>query len=678
MGLLSSIAGWFGRGSGGTPPLSDLRLRDRQEPPQADETRLLALYRTSIEFRQVVGTICQRYASVPWTVTTEDGEAVGEDHPLQRLIDRPNDVFAGSTARYLERGWLDVLDETCARIMVDTSGRAYLWPLNPCWVERRMSGQEVTYRVQYPRGESATYSDEEIVWSSQPDLLDPYGRGKGLGIAAADDIEIAEYSSRWVKSFFYNSAQPDAIVGVEDLSQEQGKRLKERWHQRHRGVDNAHGVEFVGGKISYLQLQATLKDLTIPEIRKMSGDLVRQLYGVPPELVGQIESSNRATITEALAIFAQMVLVPRLKFQREEWTAKLLPRLDAMGLDTSGLSLEYDDPTPADQERRDTLMSDRPWAFTVNEHREAAGLSPREDGDVYYRDPRQVLTPALPVTDEARSAPAFELGRHRPEPTIVRLFDDSHQKQAAETASLIVRELDEARMELAVMPVQQQTFEGYARRAMGEVSAEFDPEKVNPRIAEYLQGQGAEHVQGIDDTTREALRAELTEGIQAGEGTRQLTARVSQMAAFGASRAELIAYTETHSAANAGKVAGWQASGVVTASRWVISGVRTRPSHAAMSGQVRPLGQPFVSGRGNQALYPGGFGAAAENARCRCTVVAAELVGEASAGKEAGDGEDIERAASQHVDAIQEALTAQLEQDIIPAIARVIGEEVAA
>lgn len=47
---------------------------------------------------------------------------------------------------------------------------------------------------------------------------------------------------------------------------------------------------------------------------------------------------------------------------------------------------------------------------------------------------------------------------------------------------------------------------------------------------------------------------------------------------------------------------------------------RVRDSHAEMHGQVVTVDQPFVSGLGNQAFYPGGFGVAADDINCRCAV----------------------------------------------------------
>ena len=47
---------------------------------------------------------------------------------------------------------------------------------------------------------------------------------------------------------------------------------------------------------------------------------------------------------------------------------------------------------------------------------------------------------------------------------------------------------------------------------------------------------------------------------------------------------------------------------------------RVRGSHSDMHGQTQPWGSLFISGKGNAAEHPGGFGIAEEDIQCRCAV----------------------------------------------------------
>lgn len=65
-----------------------------------------------------------------------------------------------------------------------------------------------------------------------------------------------------------------------------------------------------------------------------------------------------------------------------------------------------------------------------------------------------------------------------------------------------------------------------------------------------------------------------------------------------------------------------------------LNGAQT--SHRTMHGQLRLVGEPFVSGAGNLSLHPGAFGVGAEDINCRCVVTTrildlSELPGAAAA-----------------------------------------------
>lgn len=49
-------------------------------------------------------------------------------------------------------------------------------------------------------------------------------------------------------------------------------------------------------------------------------------------------------------------------------------------------------------------------------------------------------------------------------------------------------------------------------------------------------------------------------------------------------------------------------------------GIGSQTSHRTMHGQERLIGEPFVSGAGNQTLHPTGFGVALDDVNCRCLV----------------------------------------------------------
>lgn len=111
-----------------------------------------------------------------------------------------------------------------------------------------------------------------------------------------------------------------------------------------------------------------------------------------------------------------------------------------------------------------------------------------------------------------------------------------------------------------------------------------------------------------------------------------------------AARAETIARTEALAAVHQGSDAGFRQAvedGVIDGDElsqvWHTAGdARVRhPSHTRMNGQVRPFGEPFLSGTGNLLRYPGdGRAPASDTVRCRCvktTQFTADVIVEADA-----------------------------------------------
>jgi len=90
----------------------------------------------------------------------------------------------------------------------------------------------------------------------------------------------------------------------------------------------------------------------------------------------------------------------------------------------------------------------------------------------------------------------------------------------------------------------------------------FDYTMIHTAAREWARQYSAELIQGIDNTTRTAVRESVARWYTNGEHLDALTADLSSI--FDERRARLIAQTETTSAASNGTLRGYEASGVVT------------------------------------------------------------------------------------------------------------------
>lgn len=144
----------------------------------------------------------------------------------------------------------------------------------------------------------------------------------------------------------------------------------------------------------------------------------------------------------------------------------------------------------------------------------------------------------------------------------------------------------------------------------------------NENALSYLAG-ATNRLAGAGETTWELVRGKIETSMAKGYTIPELTEEVRKVGQFAASRAEVIARTETVGAYVQGDMAGNRAlgdKGPVEKVWRATSDRRTRPSHVAANGQVRTMGDAFDVG-GVAMDSPHAPGApAGEVVQCRCYV----------------------------------------------------------
>jgi len=308
------------------------------------------------------------------------------DHPLLSALGRGNDAMTGLSLFETTQVSLDLVGESFWGIEVNALGvPAKFWPIPSHWVQNTPSPDRPFFRVSY-RAWQEELPEAAVLWMRKSNPADPYSRGSGLARALADELQTDEYASQFQKAFFYNQAKPDLIVfpkqqGPQDtgLKASEVSRLEESWLSRHSGFLRAFKPMFVGREIGIHELRHDLKNIDVSALRKFSRDLVISVYGVPPEQLGILESSNRATISASDFLFQKSVIVPRMEFLRTQLQERLIPLYD------DRLILDYISPIEEDREHALKVAQAAPWALSVNEWREMMNLErlPGDEGEEY-------------------------------------------------------------------------------------------------------------------------------------------------------------------------------------------------------------------------------------------------------------------------------------------------------
>jgi phage portal protein BeeE len=197
----------------------------------------------------------------------------------------------------------------------------------------------------------------------------------GKGFTLGDELDTDEYAARFAKNYFYNNTIPAAVIAIEGMPNGDtpaAKRFKEDLKKNHGGPDNAGNVLVTGGKTTISRLDTDFQKMDLAALRKGARDFIRMNFRVPPEIVGDLTSSNKATAWAAHDALAKNCIVPRAEFLRSEFQLRLMPRVGQ-----EGDFLDYESPVPADQEQQLRVMGTFPTAFTGNEARALAGMKPR-------------------------------------------------------------------------------------------------------------------------------------------------------------------------------------------------------------------------------------------------------------------------------------------------------------
>ena len=341
-------------------------------------------------------------------------------HPFLDFWANPNPLHEMSSAalwRLLEI-YLKLKGEGYFIMERDEFGRpAELWPVPTHWVQMTPYQGFPYYTVRLTNGQLMEVPVDDMFVMKDLDPYDPFKRGLGQSEALADEIETDEYAAKFQKRFFFNDATPNIIIGMPKSTEEQRKRFLAEWMQRFKGVFQSHGVATVNGDVTVNKIGESMKDMDMVNGRTFLRNAALEHYGVPREIMGITESSNRATSEAAQFIYAQNVHMPILRRREEAINHQLIPWFG------DDLVWHFDDIVPRNQEFDKAVGLDG-WnagLLTKDEAREKLGMPPcKVGGDVYKTqfsdvyvheddDPAEVSTAAANL-QYAEGAPPLETG----------------------------------------------------------------------------------------------------------------------------------------------------------------------------------------------------------------------------------------------------------------------------
>jgi hypothetical protein len=145
---------------------------------------------------------------------------------------------------------------------------------------------------------------------------------------------------------------------------------------------------------------------------------------------------------------------------------------------------------------------------------------------------------------------------------------------------------------------------GVIEAAEGEKAAIVN--QVNELAVEWAEHRAAELVTKIQESTRDYLRADVTQAVEEGWSSQQLSQALEENFGFSASRSNTIARTEIGQADVEGNMMAYRTSGVVVGKEWILGSGHPKPDQCdtnAAAGVI-PLAEAFPSGDQNPLAHP--------------------------------------------------------------------------
>jgi HK97 family phage portal protein len=358
---------------------------------------LLLAYRNSPALRKIVSLIANQLAAVELYLIDSKrknakktvkslGKAPAEnqitEHPYLDFLYRGSPALRGVSALKLSATYYLLKGEFFWLLMPDLDGSPGWMVLPPTWVREVPTLAGGDFKVCFGNStKMVTFPREAIVWVRDPDVIDPYGRGYGVGDALRDELDTDEYAAGLMRTVLANRGMVTGVLSATDASGKAAKEsLRREWERHHRGAINAGKTVVMDKDVKYTPLAQAFSELQLLPLREQESRYVEETFCVPPELFGKVQNSNRASATIAYTNFAINTLVPYHTMFAMEVGAQTLPLFDKSGR----LSLWYESPVPEDLETRKEMIGKSPQSFTANEIREVAGKEPKPWGNVRY------------------------------------------------------------------------------------------------------------------------------------------------------------------------------------------------------------------------------------------------------------------------------------------------------
>ncbi len=401
----------------GTQQMQLVRTADPSEYRRDGRTVRIQGFNAHPVVHACMRVVADIMASVPLVVLKERGDyesRVGEDHPLQKLLDYPGPRF---TARqFRARFAVDYLGYGNAFFAMERPGESRppiaLRPVNPesvqqVWIDTE--GDPRRYDYANWAGIIVNVPTEDMLHFKDLDMGRPFEAevfGYPRGATAIGSLLADNEATQYVRQVVTNDGTPTfAVLMSDEASTEDAVAMQDRYTARVVSRGKRGVPAFFGAVKDIKPLGFTLSDLEFPDLRRVAREDICAAFGVDPRMVGIASASSDAGLSgiqyaEARARLVQHTIEPMFSAFEDELNHWLAPEF-------GDVWVTYDHDILRDLVENDTETSTRVRAEyaeglrTWEESRRAIKLSPLPEptDSILKVAGRDLIPAALAVID---------------------------------------------------------------------------------------------------------------------------------------------------------------------------------------------------------------------------------------------------------------------------------------
>ena len=311
-----------------------------------------------------------------------DFEPAGSQHPMQRILDRPNRFWSSGELWRAVESRLALWGSSFIAIGRDERGApTELWPLPSHQVRALFDDDDRLVRgfVHETIDGSTAYLPEDIVWFRRFNPMKPLAGMSSVAPARAA-IDMGSEALRFNRRFFLNSASPSDLVMTMDSvpTSEQIEAFYDAWSVRLRDAGTLHRPLVLSPGMDVKRLGMTHRDMEFMAALEWSVEEVKRSFGVPKVFLSEFEDATLANVRTMEQFLWRNTIIPELRMledglnlhlasQFAEFPGELQARFDLSSIEA------VQETATARAERLVSLVS--AGIMDVNEARGELGLS---------------------------------------------------------------------------------------------------------------------------------------------------------------------------------------------------------------------------------------------------------------------------------------------------------------